>query len=70
MASFALSILQNAAKIASEAHVHRAYVSQLERGLKTPTLETPFAIAAALEVSPAEVLKRVEERVRHPDRSS
>ena len=48
MASFALSILQNAAKIASEAHVHRAYVSQLERGLKTPTLETPFAIAAAL----------------------
>jgi transcriptional regulator with XRE-family HTH domain len=50
--------------------VHRAYVSQLERGLKTPTLETPFAIAAALEVSPAEVLKRVEERVRHPDRSS
>jgi transcriptional regulator with XRE-family HTH domain len=29
--------------------LHRTYISQIERGLKSPTLATIYAIAAALE---------------------
>lgn len=33
--------------------VHRTYISELERGLKSPTLETIVKLAEALEVTPA-----------------
>jgi transcriptional regulator with XRE-family HTH domain len=33
--------------------IHRTYVSELERGLKSPTLETIVRLAEALEVPPA-----------------
>src|SRR5437899_1416308 len=33
--------------------IHRTYLSELERGLKSPTLETIVRLAEALEVPPA-----------------
>jgi transcriptional regulator with XRE-family HTH domain len=36
-------------ELAHESGLHRTYVSQIERGLKSPTLATIYAIASALE---------------------
>lgn len=43
-------------KLAFSAGIHRTYVSQLERGLKSPSLETIFFLAQALGVKPIELL--------------
>ncbi len=42
---------------------HRTYISLLERGRKSPSLNTVFQLAAALRVSPSEILQRTESRV-------
>jgi transcriptional regulator with XRE-family HTH domain len=41
---------------------HRTYVSLLERGRSSPTLDTLWMLAAALGVKPAEIVSRVERR--------
>jgi transcriptional regulator with XRE-family HTH domain len=46
-----------------ESGYHRTYISLLERGRKSPSLNTLFQLAAALEVSASEVLRRTETRV-------
>lgn len=51
-------------KFAFCAGVHRTFVSQIERGIKSPTLNTIVALAAALKVSPHEMLKMAESRAR------
>lgn len=43
-----------------ESGYHRTYVSLLERGLKSPSLQTIFELARALDVRPSELLARVE----------
>ena len=48
--------------LAERSGCHRAHVSFLERGLKSPTLNMLFQLAAALEVSPTELVSRVEAR--------
>ena len=50
-------------KLASRARVNRTYVSDLERGLKSPTLDVLDSLAAALKVE-AHVLVEAAERVR------
>jgi transcriptional regulator with XRE-family HTH domain len=51
------------------AGLSRPYISQLERDLKSPTLETLFLICEALGVSAAAVVGRVERaRKRKPRR--
>ena len=47
-------------ELADRAGVHRTYVSLLERGLKSPTTRTLFAIADALGSRPSLILGRVE----------
>ena len=42
--------------------LHRTFISQLERGVKSPSLRTQIAIANALETK-AEVLVREAERL-------
>lgn len=42
--------------------LHRTYVSQLERGLKAPSLTTLERIALALGVRPYQLVKESEER--------
>jgi transcriptional regulator with XRE-family HTH domain len=51
----ALSRLRREAELSQEelahrADLHRTYISQLERGLKSPTLDVMLALAAALRM--------------------
>ena len=46
--------------LAFEAGIHRTYVSQLERGQKSPTLAVIVRLARALNVQPSELIRRVE----------
>jgi transcriptional regulator with XRE-family HTH domain len=42
------------------ASVHRTEISQLERGLRTPRIDTLVKLAAGLEVTPGELLDGIE----------
>ncbi len=42
---------------------HRTYVSLLERGRNSPSLDTLWTIAEALGVMPSEIVDRVEHRL-------
>jgi transcriptional regulator with XRE-family HTH domain len=54
-------------QLSFKAGLSRPYVSQLERSLKSPTVDTLFRICDALDVSAANVIRRVEvERKREP----
>jgi transcriptional regulator with XRE-family HTH domain len=46
-----------------ESGYHRTYISLLERGEKSPSLNTIFQLAAALKVLPSEIVQRTEARV-------
>lgn len=50
-------------ELAMEADLARNYVSMLERGLRKPSLEAVFALAAALEVTPTRLVADVWELV-------
>jgi transcriptional regulator with XRE-family HTH domain len=39
---------------------HRTYISQLERGIKSPSLKTIFNLAKALDITPSELIHRVQ----------
>ncbi len=46
-----------------ESGYHRTYISQLERGRKSPSLRTIFQLAAALKTLPSEMVLSVEHSV-------
>ncbi len=55
---------RDSAKISQEvlaelAGLHRTYISQLERGLKSPTLDVVVALANALRIAPGEFVSRI-----------
>jgi transcriptional regulator with XRE-family HTH domain len=41
----------------------RTHYSKLERGLRSPTIETLFKIANALDMKPHEIIKIIENRI-------
>lgn len=47
-------------KLGFESGYHRTYISQLERGQKSPSLKTVFHLAAALKASPTQIVSGVE----------
>ncbi len=51
-----------------ESNYHRTYISLLERGRKSPSLNTIFQLAAALGISASEILRRTEARVGQASR--
>jgi len=51
-----------------ESGYHRTYISLLERGRKSPSLNTIFQLAAALGISPSDILRRTEARVSRVNR--
>jgi transcriptional regulator with XRE-family HTH domain len=51
-----------------ESGYHRTYISLLERGKKSPSLNTVFQLGAVLGVSPSEILRRTEVQVRQVSR--
>ena len=46
-----------------ESGFHRTYISQLERGRKSPSLKTIFQLAAALKALPSEMVSCVERSI-------
>ena len=47
-----------------EAELHRTYVSQLERGLKSPSLATIEQLAQVLKTKPSELIRAAEKLSR------
>ena len=50
-------------ELAEHAAIHRTYVSQIERGIKSPTLPVLFRIASALAVKVSELITEVENSI-------
>jgi transcriptional regulator with XRE-family HTH domain len=50
-------------ELANRACIHRTYVSQIERGLKSPTLQVLMQIAVALNTSTSEILQNIEKQI-------
>ena len=48
--------------LAERAGIHRTYVSQIERGMKSPTIVVLQRIAQALDMRASEILMRMEEK--------
>ena len=49
--------------LALESGVDRTFVSQIERGVRQPTLTTLFRLCDALAVHPSDVIASVEKRL-------
>jgi len=47
-------------KLSFESGLDRSYISQLECGLRQPSLVTIFQLAKALQISPAHIIGTVE----------
>jgi transcriptional regulator with XRE-family HTH domain len=47
-------------ELAERAAIHRTYVSQMERGLKSPTVVMLFRLARALNTSASKIVKQLE----------
>ncbi len=50
-------------QFAFEVESGRTYISELERGLRAPTLRWLFRIASRFEITPSEMMRRVEAKV-------
>jgi transcriptional regulator with XRE-family HTH domain len=60
---------RNGAELSQEqlaliANVDRTFVSQMERGIRQPTLTTLFKLAKALQVQPSTLVSRTEKQLR------
>lgn len=49
-------------ELAFRVGIHRTYVSQLERGVKSPSLSILFKICAALEINPSKLVSRIHQK--------
>ena len=47
-------------ELAERAALHRTYVSQVERGLKSPTIVTLLRLSKALDTSPSALMRQLE----------
>lgn len=47
-------------QLAFKAEVHRTYVSMLERGKGSPTLDTLMALCAAMGIRASDLVRRLE----------
>ena len=50
-------------ELADIAGIHRTYVSQIERGLKSPTLSVLFKIAKALNTTASNLITEIEREI-------
>ena len=49
-------------RLANDSGLHKNYVGEVERGLKSPSLKTITALASTLGVLPSELLREAEKR--------
>ncbi|UFS73716.1 helix-turn-helix domain-containing protein [Tardiphaga sp. 37S4] len=47
-------------ELAERAAIHRTYVSQIERGLKSPTIVMLLKLAKALNTTPSKIMQKLE----------
>jgi len=47
-------------ELADRAGIHRTYVSQMERGLKSPTIVVLLKLSKALDTTPSKVMRLYE----------
>ncbi|MCM3665848.1 helix-turn-helix domain-containing protein [Mesobacillus subterraneus] len=52
--------LQSQEDLADYSKLNRKYISNLERNLQSPTLETIIKLAIALDIKPSEFIKEIE----------
>lgn len=50
-------------ELADRAGIHRTYVSQIERGLKSPTLSVLFEVAKSLNTTVSSLIAEVEQNI-------
>ena len=50
-------------ELAFRAEVHRTYISQLERGLKSPTLSVILKLCRAMKTSASKLVEAVEQHL-------
>ena len=50
-------------ELADRCGIHRTYVSQLERGLKSPTLRLVWQICTSLQVNPLSLIADVQKHM-------
>ncbi|MEC4986472.1 MAG: helix-turn-helix transcriptional regulator [Oscillatoria sp. PMC 1068.18] len=50
-------------ELADRAGIHRTYVSQIERGLKSPTLSVLFDISKALDLPASRIIDEIEKEI-------
>ncbi|MFM6454084.1 MAG: helix-turn-helix domain-containing protein [Planktothrix sp.] len=51
-------------ELAFEAGLHRTYISLLERGVKSPTLNVFFRLAEALDIPPSQFIQEIEVQLK------
>ena len=50
------------------AGLDRTHYSKIERGLRSPTLDTLFKIAQALDIPPSDIVRQMEQQIaEHPE---
>lgn len=54
-------------ELADRCSIHRTYVSQLERGLKSPTVRLLWTLSDCLSIKPHEYLREAEEALEGGD---
>jgi transcriptional regulator with XRE-family HTH domain len=48
-------------ELADRASIHRTYVSQIERGLKSPTIAILLKLSKALNTTPSKIMRMLED---------
>ena len=48
------------------AGLDRTHYSKIERGLRSPTLDTLFKIAQALDIPPSDIVRQIEQQIAEP----
>lgn len=49
--------------LAGLAGLDRTHYSKIERGLRSPTLDTLFKIAQALDIPPSDIVRQIEQQI-------
>ena len=52
-------------ELAYKADLDRTYISLIERGQRTPTIETLFKLSKALELDPSSLIKKLEFQIEN-----
>lgn len=50
-------------ELAERASIHRTYVSQIERGLKSPTIAILLKLSKALKTTPSKIMQLFEREI-------